>query len=234
LDGVVVDAKSPIAVIASGGKVEIVDSTSSIPTAPIVAVPSGSKVRVKYVFEGSSVLRMIHVDTSATLNDFLKAIARGGVSGVSVKVDGCLISLDQRVIDYREDIITISSTPYDEPATQVVIPPVQQVVLTPPQLDLVFVIDATGSMEAAIKAAHDYAFNIARIFRINRKLQLRLGCVCYRDPMDSFDDIHQIHEFNGLGLFLGKEAEMVGTITLEPLTQFLISSGDRQPITQLS
>jgi hypothetical protein len=66
----------------------------------------------------------------------------------------------------------------------------------PPELDLVLVIDATGSMSPAIKAVHDHALNLASTFRINRSLQLRIACICYRDPIDSPEDIHEIHEFN--------------------------------------
>jgi hypothetical protein len=63
-------------------------------------------------------------------------------------------------------------------------------------LDLAFLMDATGSMRAAIQGVHDYAINIARTFRIDRKLELQFACICYRDPVDSPRDIHQTHDFN--------------------------------------
>jgi hypothetical protein len=51
-------------------------------------------------------------------------------------------------------------------------------------------------MQPVIMAVHDYALDYANTFRRNRKLKLRIACVCYRDPIDSPNDRHQVHPFN--------------------------------------
>jgi hypothetical protein len=64
-------------------------------------------------------------------------------------------------------------------------------------MDVVFLIDATGSMSATIKAAHDKAAEIAISLRVNNpEVNFKFGSVCYRDPIDSPTDIHQIHQLD--------------------------------------
>ena len=61
--------------------------------------------------------------------------------------------------------------------------------------DVMFVIDATGSMGSTIKAAHDKASQIAVDLRIeNPDVDFRFGAVCYRDPIDSSGDIHEFQD----------------------------------------
>jgi hypothetical protein len=53
-------------------------------------------------------------------------------------------------------------------------------------LDVVFMIDATGSMANSIKAAHSRATSIARSIRdqYGNSLDFRFATVCYRDPIE--------------------------------------------------
>jgi hypothetical protein len=63
-------------------------------------------------------------------------------------------------------------------------------------MDVLFVIDATGSMASAIKAAHDRAASIAGdLRREHPDVDFRFGSVCYRDPIDSPGDTHQVCDF---------------------------------------
>jgi hypothetical protein len=62
------------------------------------------------------------------------------------------------------------------------------------RMDVVFLIDATGSMSAVLKAAHDKATELAIKLRTqNIDVHINFGCVCYRDPVDS-SDVHQFHQ----------------------------------------
>ena len=59
--------------------------------------------------------------------------------------------------------------------------------------DLLFVIDATGSMSSYIKAAKDETENISKELRnLYPEYHFQYGYVFYRDPIDSHDDIHEI------------------------------------------
>jgi hypothetical protein len=61
-------------------------------------------------------------------------------------------------------------------------------------MDVVFLIDATGSMSGVIKAAHDRAAEVAINLRVESPdVDFQFGCVCYRDPIDSPSDIHEVH-----------------------------------------
>jgi hypothetical protein len=63
-------------------------------------------------------------------------------------------------------------------------------------MDVLFVIDATGSMSGALKAAHDRAASIASdLRREHPEVDFQFGSVCYRDPIDSRGDIHQVCDF---------------------------------------
>jgi hypothetical protein len=64
-------------------------------------------------------------------------------------------------------------------------------------MDVVFLIDATGSMSGAIQAAHDKATEMAINLRVkNSDVDFMFGSVCYRDPIDSPPDVHQVHNLN--------------------------------------
>jgi hypothetical protein len=64
-------------------------------------------------------------------------------------------------------------------------------------MDVVFLIDATGSMAAMIKGAHDKAAELATELRKkSSEIDFRFGCVCYRDPIDVRSDVHQVHGLN--------------------------------------
>jgi hypothetical protein len=62
------------------------------------------------------------------------------------------------------------------------------------QMDVVFLIDATGSMASTINAAHNKASEIANTLRgKNPGVDFKFGSVCYRDPIDSKQDTHEVH-----------------------------------------
>jgi hypothetical protein len=64
-------------------------------------------------------------------------------------------------------------------------------------MDVVFLIDATGSMSSAIKAAHDKAAEMAINLRVKTpNVNFMFGSVCYRDPVDSPSDTHDVHQLN--------------------------------------
>ena len=59
--------------------------------------------------------------------------------------------------------------------------------------DLLFLIDATGSMSSYIKAAKDETQNISKELRnLYPEYHFQYGYVFYRDPIDSHDDIHEM------------------------------------------
>jgi hypothetical protein len=62
-------------------------------------------------------------------------------------------------------------------------------------MDVVFMVDATGSMEDAITAARDKVADIAfDLHTNNRTGDFMFGCVCYRDPVDEPEDTHEVHD----------------------------------------
>jgi hypothetical protein len=62
-------------------------------------------------------------------------------------------------------------------------------------MDVVFLIDATGSMSSTIKAAHDKAAEMAIDLRVkNADVDFRFGSICYRDPIDVRGDVHQVSD----------------------------------------
>lgn len=64
-------------------------------------------------------------------------------------------------------------------------------------MDVLFMIDATGSMANTIQAAHDKAEDLAFDLNIsNRTALFRFACICYRDPVDAPADSHQIFDFD--------------------------------------
>jgi hypothetical protein len=61
--------------------------------------------------------------------------------------------------------------------------------------DVVFMMDATGSMEDAFFAACDKVLDIAHgLHKDNQNRDFKFGCVCYRDPVSDPDDEHQVHD----------------------------------------
>jgi hypothetical protein len=64
-------------------------------------------------------------------------------------------------------------------------------------MDVVFLIDATGSMAATLKGAHDKAAEIAIDLRVrNPDVKFQFGSVCYRDPVDCQSDVHEVHQLS--------------------------------------
>ena len=62
--------------------------------------------------------------------------------------------------------------------------------------DLLFVIDATGSMHNYIRAAKDEAENISKELRsLYPEYRFKYGYIFYRDPIDNPTDIHEIIDF---------------------------------------
>jgi hypothetical protein len=111
-------------------------------------------------------------------------------------MNGSELSLDDTIGDLPSDqLVEIASQRELAISSRERAPQMSVPAIPPPQLDLVLVIDATGSMRAALKAAHDYAIEIASAFRINRRLQLQIGSVCYRDPVDTPEDEHEVCPF---------------------------------------
>lgn len=52
-------------------------------------------------------------------------------------------------------------------------------------MDVPFIIDATRSMDNALKAAHNKAEDLAfQLHYVNRNASYRFGCICYHDPVD--------------------------------------------------
>jgi hypothetical protein len=71
----------------------------------------GRKVKVKFVWEGSTDLQVTKLPESATIQDFLAAVVPD-VSRLSVKVDGYEILRHDRLSDWTDEILVISSTPF--------------------------------------------------------------------------------------------------------------------------
>lgn len=64
-------------------------------------------------------------------------------------------------------------------------------------MDVLFMIDATGSMANTIQAAHDKAEDLAFDLNIsNRTALFKFACICYRDPVDSPSDVHRVFDFD--------------------------------------
>ena len=62
-------------------------------------------------------------------------------------------------------------------------------------MDVMYVIDATGSMSSTIKAAHDRAAQISVDLKVkNMDVDFKFGSVCYRDPVDCRSDIHEFKD----------------------------------------
>jgi hypothetical protein len=65
------------------------------------------------------------------------------------------------------------------------------------KMDVVFVLDATGSMANTIQAARDKVADLAFDLHINqRDADFQWGCVCYRDPVDVPSDKHETFALN--------------------------------------
>ena len=59
--------------------------------------------------------------------------------------------------------------------------------------DVLFLVDATGSMESYITAAKEETKNISdELRKMYPKMIFKYGYIFYRDPIDSRDDIHEI------------------------------------------
>ena len=63
------------------------------------------------------------------------------------------------------------------------------------EYDIIYMIDATGSMNEWIDAAADRCINISEELKIKfPQLDFYFGGIFYRDPIDSFDDIHEVFD----------------------------------------
>jgi hypothetical protein len=202
LSGRIIPLSSRLAEVCNDEMLEIVPKINS-------ETSVGQKLKVKFKSERSSQVNMMVIRSSATIGEFLGKATKD-IPGVSVKIDDCFVARSELVSDYSDEIIVISQTPYEDAERLSRLSSVSR--RPSPELDLVFVMDATGSMSAAIKAVHDYALTIAHTFRINQKLQLRIACICYRDPIDSRRDIHGIHQFTESILEFQKFVERVKAV----------------------
>lgn len=76
-------------------------------------------------------------------------------------------------------------------------------------IDVLFVIDSTGSMHNAIKASHDKVEDIAvDLSMAHRKTSFQYGCICYRDKVADPKDENEVFDFDpeveNLAIFLEK------------------------------
>ena len=63
-------------------------------------------------------------------------------------------------------------------------------------MDVLFVIDATGSMGSAIRAATDRVTTIAaELRREHCCVDIKFGAICYRDPVDVTGEKHEVQPF---------------------------------------
>jgi hypothetical protein len=61
------------------------------------------------------------------------------------------------------------------------------------KMDIVFVLDVTGSMANTILAARDKVADLAFDLHVhNRTGDFQYGCICYRDPIDAAADKHEL------------------------------------------
>jgi hypothetical protein len=119
------------------------------------------------------------MSVSATIGDFLKAIL---CADGKVKVEGCELNPHQRVAAYadRDCLLDVVRAPpwlrphHREPY---------------PGFDVVFVIDATRSIQFVLNALVNWGLGIVGVFGRNRRLQLRIAYVCYRDPVDRPEEL---------------------------------------------
>ena len=71
--------------------------------------------------------------------------------------------------------------------------------ITKTPLDLLFLVDATGSMSEEIESVKNNIINISinlLKYKTMQKYDLSLGAIFYRDPIDSYWDIHEIFDFD--------------------------------------
>ena len=62
------------------------------------------------------------------------------------------------------------------------------------EFDIVYLIDATGSMGSTIQAAKDTVISIANDLKKQfSKINFQFGCIFYRDPIDSKSDKHDLY-----------------------------------------
>ena len=67
--------------------------------------------------------------------------------------------------------------------------------ITTKEYDIVYMIDATGSMEKWIDAASDRCLNISDELKLKIPyLDFYFGEIFYRDPIDSETDIHEVFD----------------------------------------
>jgi hypothetical protein len=175
VNGAICDSDIHIADLEEVFPVEIAVDEPPEPPAP----PARPFIRVKCRPEGDDARKFLtFLPDSATISDLsAKLASERNMLGVCVKVDGYDVGGMESIKHFGDQLFDICLD-HDGVAVQ-----------HPKELDLVFVIDATGSMGPAIEAARGRAYDFARAFRLrDRELGLQIGCVCYRDQIDSPSD----------------------------------------------
>ena len=67
--------------------------------------------------------------------------------------------------------------------------------ITTKEYDIIYMIDATGSMESWIDAAADRCLNISEELKLKfPHLEFYFGGIFYRDPIDSKEDVHEVFD----------------------------------------
>lgn len=62
--------------------------------------------------------------------------------------------------------------------------------------DYVYILDSTGSMSSEICATHKKVIQLAVSMKLKHSSrQFRFACICFRDPVDSRTDCHQVLQF---------------------------------------
>jgi hypothetical protein len=129
---------------------------------------------------------MITLHPEATVGDLIRTANRQGVIGDHAIASGLEIDEDDGIDQYVDDVIEIAG------ATSLL-----ECMPVPPRLiDIVFVIDATQSMDHRIVAIREYVLSIAVGLRMcDRRARIRFVCVCYRDPVDQSEEQHEWLDF---------------------------------------
>ena len=82
-----------------------------------------------------------------------------------------------------------------------------------------FMIDSTGSMQNSLTAAYEQVINMASDSKRVSGLDVEIAAICFRDPIDSPDDVHEYHNFTSniddIKQFLSKQTAIGGGDTPE-------------------
>jgi hypothetical protein len=161
-------------------------SVTPVPALPAVP-PAPTRKRVRFLIhdpgEAEPVTLLLPAD--ATVKDLITKANGYGITGDRAKAQGYIVGEDDELADFDGAVFTVAGHKSLVPGT------------TPAKLvDIVFVIDGTGSMEEAISAVRDYIASIAIGIRMcDRRARIQYACVVYRDPVDSPSDQHEFCSF---------------------------------------